>query len=140
MDDNKNMRDQDSKFKKWYKEHKKAFWFGVGSICTIIGGTAAYMILTEGRKNVEFKSDFTLVDHMDKELLINKSCEIVSNIEEETREYNLEKTNIVYDSFVRNLPKGKHHSQEKIEEAKALGILLEDNQTLVSEYIKNKVA
>ena len=39
--------------------------------------------------------------------------------------------------FIRNLPDGWHPSAEKIAQAAALGITLEENQTLVNDYVKN---
>ena len=57
-----------------------------------------------------------------------------------SRNYNAPKDPFPVNGFIRKLPAGQKASLQKIAEAEALGICLNDGETFVSPYVKNCAA
>lgn len=128
-----------NRFTTWIKNHKKPITaVGVG-IITIVGAILKYRndeneilenSLEEDRisKLIETSEDLSITQ-VESQMLETTKKE---------RTYTLPTESYDVNRHVRTMHVNRHHSEEKAEEAKMLGIELLPNQTLVDSYEKYK--
>ena len=129
---------QEAKVQRWLKKHKKEILAAGISVIAITG-----LILCVKNKDavLEFLKRFEAdakcapsgINTLRVENVIAGSTENVRMYTSPTIPHNVEQ-------HIRNLTKGWHHSAEKAAQAKALGIDLLPNQTIVDPYTKGLAA
>ena len=125
-------------FKNWIKLHKKQLAFVGLSSAAIVG-----LILGAKNKDILMELWMSLIEKVGEEPAkiispsLNEDAFIsVVTPANPTRTYTSPKEPVHVDQFIRRLPIGWHHSEEKAAEARALGIQLLPHQTLVNSYTK----
>lgn len=151
LDSNKGTElDTKSDFKTWLKSHKKQLALMGISTAAIVGyilGVKNKDTLMQLWRSIAEKAGEaapkTISPSLNAEPLVSAAEPVVSFVAPAapTRTYTSPKEPIYVGQFIRKLPDGWHHSEEKAAEARALGIPLLPHQTLVNSYTKyNDVA
>ena len=136
------MKEKKVQFLKWVKTHRK-------QLITVGISVAALVGIIIGIKNKDALISYwsSLEKSVDKQSF-NKSLSKISakipvtspDIQLTTRHYSIPQLPVEVKGHLRNLPKGRHHSQIKAAEALALGIELLPNQTIIDPYTKYMAA
>lgn len=117
-------------FVDFVKEHKKEIIIGVGITCGVVAG----VLIFKNRTAIE-----TLIKKTTATGL-KTSTEFIPvklEIAEELSVFSLPENKIINVSeHIRNLPEGWKPSQSKIDLAALNDLILEENQTIVSAYVK----
>lgn len=129
------MKKNKKEFIDWVKAHKKQLFIAGVSVTTIIIGF-------KNKESIEELWDFlkNTLNRTPRNLPETSTrVQIAPSAIEEgipNKVYTSSSNPFTVSQHIRNLPAGRHHSDEKAAEAKALRIDLLSNQTLVNAYTK----
>lgn len=120
---------KDNKFTNWVKKHEDELRIAGGVVATIVGA----VILADNWDKVKL-----LLSGASKHSVISNQYPL--NIASDVPITDTHMTKIIdVREHLRNLPQGHHPSVWKITEATESGIILNDNQTLVSTHSRRYV-
>lgn len=135
------MNNQKTHEKSWWKRNKKKVIIISGIV--ILAGVSYIVFKNKDALISLVKNGKTVANNvkaLSENAVIEATPEIVDIISNEVISPKMPINNgepFIVREFIRNLPNGHHPSPEKIAQALENGIVLEENQTFVTSYMKN---